>query len=206
MLDFSKIDDFLKQVITYDGKLLDQHIVIRPDDFQMSTLSPTKIFRFEIFLLVNGTPVPRSEQAVHMATPSEGIFILYELKDMKVPWEQITGCRIRTFDFRYNVLVDTTINFFGLRRYPKRCVLMENDNLSRAIVAWRTRPPTPADIEADKLAKLKREAPNAEDPNQEENTDVTILPAASPREVSSVADILARLRGEEGVTDPELPR
>jgi hypothetical protein len=207
MIDFANIETFLEQIITHDGKQLDRHIVIRPEDFQMSTISRTKIFRFDIFLLIDGIPVPRSEQAVHMATPSEGIFVIYELKDMKIPWQEINGCRIRTFDSKNNVLVDTTIKFYGLRRRPKRCVLMENDNLSRAIVAWHTRPPTDAEIKADRMVEQKARERKVEVPKQEEeDIGITILPPASLQEVSSVADILARLRGEEGDIDPVLPR
>lgn len=200
------MEEFLAQVITHDGKHLDQHVVIRPEDFQMSTLCPTKIFRFEIFLLIGGEPVPRSEEAVHMATPSEGIFVLYELKGMKVSWKEIDGCRIRVFDYKKNLVVDTTIKFYGLRRKPRRCVLMKNDNLSRAIVAWRTRKPTDAEVEAETLIETKKNAPKVEEPKREEDVGVTILPPPSPQEVSSVADILARLRGEEGDTEPVLPR
>lgn len=200
-----RITDFLEQVITHDGKQLDRHIVINPEDLQMSHMSMNKIFRFEIFLLVDGIPVPRSEMAVCMATPAEGIFVIYELKDMKVPWKEIDGCRIRTFDARGNVEVDTTLKFYGLRRMPKRCVLMQNDNLSRAIVAWRTRPPTDEEIEADRLAAMKKKAPEVKVEEENEDVGVTILPPASSQEVSSVADILARLRGEDGDAEPVLP-
>jgi len=208
MIDFAEIGKFLDQIITHDGKMLDRHIVIRPDDFQMSWISPRKIFRFEIFLLIDEIPVPRSELAVHMVTPAEGIFVLYELKDMKVPWKEINGCRIRTFDPRGNVEVDTTLKFYGLRRQPKRCVLMENDNLSRAIVAWRTRQPTEEEIRAEnQRAAQKAEAAKVVE-EESDDVGITILPPASPQEMSLVSDILARLLGKEDGgedLDPVLP-
>lgn len=206
MLDLDNIENFFEQIITYDGKPLDRHVVIKSDDFQMSTLNPKKIFRFKIFLLIDNVPVPRSDLAVHMATPADGVFVLYELKDMKVAWEKINGCRIVTFDIKGNVEVETVLKFYGIRRKPRRCVLMENDNLSRAIVIWHMKKHTEEEIQAENklTAKKVMNIRKVVEKEEEDNVGVTILPPASFQEKSSVSDILRRIRSDEDI-EPHLP-
>lgn len=192
---------YLDDIITNDSKNSERNLVIRPSDFQMSYLDPRKIFRFEIFLTVDGEPVERSEHAIHMATPAEGLFVLYEIRNMKLPWKDIDGCLIKVYDHKGNVEIHTTLKFYGLRMRPRRCTLIDNDNLSRAIVAWHTRPGN--HVEEPKT-QVKEEH-NPEVTQSALQAGVILLPPTSSEESSSVSNILGRLRNIPEMEDPVLP-
>lgn len=197
------ISEYLNDIITNDSKPMNIGLVINPADFQMCRSNPNRIFRFQVFLTVDDVAVDGSEQAVHMATPAEGVFVLFEIRGMKIPWKDINGCLIKTYDSKGNVEVHTKLKFYGFKMRPRRCCVIENDNLSRAIVAWHTRP---GEVEAPEIeTKPKTEEPHRKVEETDDQTDITLLPPASTY-VSSVDEIMARLTGvPEEQQDPVLP-
>lgn len=190
------ITDFIDDILTNEGRSLDGHLVIDPGSFQLSTLDPRKIFRFDVYLLIDGIEVPQSEVAVHMATPAEGVFVLYELRGMQMSWKDIDGCRVRTYDARGNVEVDTMLTFYGLRYPPKRCILHNSDGFSRALAAWHTTPPKVEKVEEQEIVVEQRPVSEHDDETAERaaQSGIILLPPVSHEEKSQVSDILARLR------------
>jgi hypothetical protein len=186
--------DYLEDIITIDSKQVNINLVVNPGDFQMCYQDPRKIFRFEIFFTIDGEPVEGSEKAIHMATPAEGLFVLYEIRGMNVPWKEINGCLIKVYDADGNVEIHTQLEFHGFKMRPRRCYVVENDNLSRAIVAWHTRP---GELEAPE-EKAREKPENKEQVPESENEDqegVVPMPPASNSEISSVEEIMARIMG-----------
>jgi hypothetical protein len=122
-----------------EGRDTSRMAVIDPSRFILSREDPDGIHDFDVWFTIDDDMVADSNLAVCLATPGDGLFVLYEIKGLKIDWNAVNGCVVRTYaDGKIDSHAE--IPFHGLSMRPKRCVTIHDSLLSRAVVTWHVRP------------------------------------------------------------------
>jgi hypothetical protein len=85
----------------------------------------------------NGEDVPDSDACVHMAEPSTGRFVLYEIEGVSIRLRQVKGCRFVLFEGG-RVAGEGKFSYCGLRETPRRCITQTDFLTSRFAVRFKT--------------------------------------------------------------------
>lgn len=112
--------------------------VVRPEDFQYAKCGKpiTDVF-FSCWFTTKDGIVEDSDACIHMAEPSTGQFVFYEIKGVMIDLRHVNGCKMQ---FRQDgkIIGEGTFAFGGLKGMPIRCVIPGDFMTSRVYVQFVT--------------------------------------------------------------------